>query len=121
MSTELFDLAVVTALTALMWVPYMVDATLVRGVWAVLDNPKEDAPKLARTFADLIDKYGRSFELGLASRYYLTRKPGSLMRMGPLGMLLFTHGRMALRPKRIRNMAQLNAILNRARQLRGAA
>ncbi len=81
----------------------------------------EDAPQLARTFASLIEKYGRSFELGLASRYYLANKPTSLLRMGPLGMLMFKRGRMSLRPKQIRDIAQLKAILGRARALGGAA
>ncbi len=81
----------------------------------------EDAPQLARTFAGLIRKYGRSFEFGLASRYYLSQKPVSLLKMGPLGMLMFKRGRMSLLPKRIRNIEQLNAILDRAQELGGAA
>ncbi len=34
-----------------------------------------DAPALAKTFTDLVEKYGRSFEFGLASRFYLFNKP----------------------------------------------
>jgi len=78
-----------------------------------------DAPALAKTFTDLLDRYGRSFELGLASRYYLFNKPMALLKMGPLGLSMFTRGRMALVPKRIKNIEQLQAIIQKARQLGG--
>ncbi|MDH3283440.1 MAG: 4Fe-4S dicluster domain-containing protein [Acidobacteriota bacterium] len=80
-----------------------------------------EAPALARTFARLVERYGRSYEFGLASRYYLGSKPGSLFRMGPLGMSLFRRGRLSLRPQRIRNIGQLRRILSKARELGGAA
>jgi heterodisulfide reductase subunit C/quinone-modifying oxidoreductase subunit QmoC len=76
-----------------------------------------DAPALARTFTGLLDRYGRSFELGLASRYYLFQKPLSMLKMGPLGLSMFTRGRMALTPTRIKNLDQLQAIINKARTL----
>jgi heterodisulfide reductase subunit C len=82
---------------------------------------QRDGPALARTFTDFVDRYGRSFELGLASRYYLTQKPISLLRMGPLGMSLFKRGRMSLVPTRIRGIKQLQAIIKRARELGGAS
>jgi heterodisulfide reductase subunit C len=83
--------------------------------------PDEDAADLARTFADNVDRYGRSFELGLASRYYLTHKPISLARMGPLGLAMFMRGRLSLRPTRIRELKQLQAIIDKAKALGGVA
>ncbi len=80
-----------------------------------------DAPALAKTFTDLLDRYGRSFELGLASRYYLFNKPLAMLKMGPLGLSMFTRGRMALVPTRIKNLDQLQAIIRKARELGGAA
>lgn len=80
-----------------------------------------DAPALARTFTGLLDRYGRSFELGLATRYYLTNRPLAMLKMGPLGLSMFTKGRMSLVPTRIRQLDQLQAIINKARQLGGAA
>ena len=80
-----------------------------------------DAPALARTFTGLLEKYGRSFEFGLASRYYLFHKPLSMLKMGPLGLSLFTKGRMSLVPTRIRQLDQLQAIIKKARELGGAA
>lgn len=79
-----------------------------------------DAPALARTFTGLLDKYGRSFEFGLASRYYLFNKPLSMLRMGPLGLSMFTRGRMSLVPTRIRQLDQLQKIIQKAKQLGGA-
>lgn len=81
-----------------------------------------DAPALARTFTNLVEKYGRSFEFGLASRFYLFNKPIlSTLKMGPLGLSLFTRGRMSLVPTRIRQVEQLQAIIQKARQIGGAA
>ena len=80
-----------------------------------------DAPALAKTFTDLLDRYGRSFELGLASRFYLFNKPLALLKMGPLGLSMFTRGRMSLIPKRIKRLDQLQAIIKKARQLGGAS
>lgn len=79
-----------------------------------------DAPALARTFTGLLDKYGRSFEFGLASRYYLFNKPLSMLRMGPLGLSMFTRGRMSLIPTKIRQLGQLQNIIQKAKQLGGA-
>lgn len=79
-----------------------------------------DAPALAKTFTGLLERYGRSFELGLASRYYLFNKPMSMLRMGPLGFSMFTRGRMSLIPTRIRQLDQLHTIIEKARQLGGA-
>jgi heterodisulfide reductase subunit C len=76
-----------------------------------------DAPALAKTFTGLLDKYGRSFELGLASRYYLLNKPFAMLKMGPMGISMFTRGRMALLPTKIKKIDQLQAIIKKAREL----
>lgn len=72
---------------------------------------------LARTFTGLLDKYGRSFEFGLASRYYLFNRPLAMLKMGPLGLSLFTRGRMSLVPTKIRRLDQLQLIIRKAREL----
>lgn len=76
-----------------------------------------DAPALAKTFTDFVEKYGRSFEFGLASRYYFFNKPLSMLKMGPLGLQMFTRGRMALRPKKIEQIDQLRAVIHKAEEL----
>jgi heterodisulfide reductase subunit C len=78
-----------------------------------------DAPALAKTFTDMVEKYGRSFELGLASRFYLFNKPFAMLKMGPMGLSMFTKGRMALIPTKIRRLEQLQAIIKKAREIGG--
>ena len=78
---------------------------------------KTDAPALARAFTDYVDKYGRSFEFGLATSYHLLRRPLRMMQMGPMGMQMFTRGRMALLPTKIRQLGQLQAIIRKAKEL----
>jgi len=41
---------------------------------------------------------------------------GSL-RMGPMGLAMMTHGRLNLRPKRIKAIRQLRGILNKAKEI----
>jgi uncharacterized MAPEG superfamily protein len=39
MTKELFWLTMTVILTLVMWVPYVIDRAMVRGLWATLDNP----------------------------------------------------------------------------------
>jgi heterodisulfide reductase subunit C len=75
------------------------------------------APDFSQTFVDMVELYGRSFEFGLASRHYLKHFPLRLPSMTPMGFGMLTKGRMALTPKKIKNMDQLTKILDRAKQL----
>jgi len=46
MTRELFWLTLTCALTGLLWVPYILDRCMVRGLWAAMDNPKPgDTPQ----------------------------------------------------------------------------
>ena len=76
--------------------------------------PDSTAPDFSRTFIDNIHSYGRSFEVGLVARHYLrhylTRLPG----VAPMGIGLVAKGRIGFMPKRIKGVAQLRAILDRA-------
>lgn len=78
-----------------------------------------DAPALAKAFTYYVDKYGRSFEMGLATRYHLLNRPIAAMKMGGMGLSMFKRGRMALSPSRIRNIGQLQAIISKAREIGG--
>ena len=47
MKTELFYLALVTAFTGLLWIPYIIDRTMVRGLMDAVgypENPKPQSP-----------------------------------------------------------------------------
>jgi len=75
------------------------------------------APDFSQTFVDMVEMYGRSFELGLATRHYLKHFPLRLPGMAPMGLGMLTRHRMAIRPTRIKNMRQLDSILTRAKEL----
>jgi heterodisulfide reductase subunit C len=75
------------------------------------------APDFSQTFVDMVETYGRGFEVGLASRHYLRYFPLRLPGMMPMGFGMITKGRMPLMPHRIKHMDQLKAILQRAKQL----
>jgi heterodisulfide reductase subunit C len=75
------------------------------------------APDFSQTFVGMVEEYGRSFELGLASRHYLKHFALRLPSMAPMGMGMLMRKRMSLTPKRIKNIRQLKAVLNRAKEL----
>jgi heterodisulfide reductase subunit C len=80
-----------------------------------------DAPALAKTFTGFIEKYGRSYEAGLATHYHIMKrwKPMQLAKMGPMGMQIFFKQRMAIFPAKIRQIDQLRAIIKKAKEIGG--
>ena len=75
------------------------------------------APDFSQTFIGMVEEFGRSFELGLATQHYLKHFPLRLPGMAPMGMGMLSRKRMALMPTRIKNVRQLKAILKRAKEL----
>lgn len=75
------------------------------------------APNFSQTFVGMVETFGRSFELGLATRHYLQHYPLRLPGMAIMGLGLLTKSRMSLMPKQIKHMDQLKAILNKAKTL----
>jgi heterodisulfide reductase subunit C len=82
---------------------------------------QETGAGLARTFTDYVENYGRSFEFGLATRYNLRYRPLTAVGMGGLGWGMFSKGRMEFRPKKIKGLDQLKAILDKAKELEAEA
>ena len=82
---------------------------------------ESDAPALAKTFTDLVEKYGRAYEVGIALFYLGMNKPFSALKAGPMGISMFLKGRMGLLPQKIRQVDQLQAIIKKAREIGGAA
>jgi len=78
------------------------------------------APDFSQTFVDMVENYGRSYEFGLATRHYLKHYPLRLPSMAPMGLGLLTKKRMDLNPHKIEGIDQLQAILNRAKELEAA-
>jgi len=79
------------------------------------------APDFSQTFVDMVETYGRSYEFGLATRYYLKHHIKRLPSMAPMGYGMLTKQRMDIRPHRIAGMDQLKAILERAKELEDVA
>ncbi len=71
----------------------------------------------SQTFGDYVENYGRSFEFGLATRHFLRHRPSGLRDTAQMGLGMLTKGRMDLTPQRIERLSQLQAILNRAKEL----
>ena len=76
-----------------------------------------DAPDWSKSFIGYVESYGRSFELGLATRYHLTHKPLSKVGLGSFGLGMLSKDRLSLRPDRIKGIEQLRAILGKAKEL----
>lgn len=75
------------------------------------------APDFSQTFVDMVESYGRSFEFGLATRHYLRHFPLRIPGAASMGAGMLSKKRMTVKPKRIAGMAQLDAILARAKAL----
>lgn len=84
------------------------------------ESSASDAPDFSGYFIDYVENYGRSFELGVATRYHLRHRPLDTVKMAGFGLGMMRKGRVDLTPKRIKNMSQLKAILAKAKAL-GAA
>jgi len=76
-----------------------------------------DVADFSRTFIDLVERRGRSFELGLAARYHLTHSPLEKISQGPMALGMVLKDRLSFRPKRIRNLAAFKAILSKAKAI----
>lgn len=77
------------------------------------------APGFSKYFIDFAENYGRSFELGVASLFILSNNPLGVVKMIPMGFGMLKRSRMDFVPKRIKNVDQLKAILNKAKELGG--
>ena len=75
------------------------------------------APDFSKTFIGMVEGFGRSFEMGLASIHYLKHFALRLPGMAPMAIGMLSRRRMTLTPTRIRHLEQLKAILKRAKEL----
>lgn len=75
------------------------------------------APDLSQTFVNYVEQYGRSFEMGLATRHYLRHQPLSMLGKAQMGLGMLRKDRLDLRPHKIDDLPQLQAILERAKEI----
>ncbi len=76
-----------------------------------------EAKDFSETFTGYSEKYGRSFEFGLATRHSLRHLPISVSGTIALGFGMIKSGRIDLTPHKIKNISQLKKILKRAKEL----
>jgi heterodisulfide reductase subunit C/quinone-modifying oxidoreductase subunit QmoC len=84
------------------------------------ESSTPEASDFSGTFIDFVEDYGRSFEVGLATRYHLRHNPLGMVKMATsMGISMFLKGRFDLTPNRIKDIKGLQAILNKAKELGG--
>jgi len=76
-------------------------------------------PAMYRSFTNSIKKNGRVHEFGMMFKYYFMTNPLAALKMLPVGMQLFFHGRMPLRANKIKAKDDLSKIILKIRQVRG--
>ena len=99
-----------------------------------LCNEETSAPAMYRGFVNSIKGNGRVFEMGMMIKYYLStvltksyllavlrgkENPLALIKMLPLALKLLLHGRMPIKPRRIKGIKQVKAIVKKAQALGG--
>ena len=84
------------------------------------ESSAPEASDFSGYFIDFVENFGRSFEVGLATRYYLRHNPIGMVKMATsMGLGMFRRGRMDLTPTRIKGIKDLKAILRKAKELGG--
>jgi heterodisulfide reductase subunit C len=68
----------------------------------------------AQTFAGMVKRYGRNYEVGLILRYFLRTQPMGLLRRRRDGFALWRHGRLPVRPSKIKGIDDLRKIIAKA-------
>ena len=82
------------------------------------ETSASEAPDFSNFFVDAVKRYGRSFELGLAARYHLRHHPIGAVKMATgMGFDMLRRGRMDLAPRRIKQVKQLQTILDKAEEI----
>lgn len=88
---------------------------------AIRENRKRSkkARAFVQEFAGVVDRYGRSHETELMVRYMLATNPLGAISAAPVGISLFTRGRLPLGGGRVRDLAGLRKIIAKAGELGG--
>lgn len=82
------------------------------------------APAMYQRFVDSIRSYGRVHELSMMAGFYrsilpyLVTHPVVAIRLLPLGLTLFRHGRLPLMPKKVKGSEELSQIIRKFREVR---
>jgi heterodisulfide reductase subunit C len=85
-----------------------------------LSTKQSRTPVMYQCFVDSAKGNGRVYELGMMLKLFLKTNPFAAIKLAPVGLGLLLHGRMPLKPTRIKGTGELKAILDKARALGGA-
>ncbi len=88
---------------------------------AIRENRKRSkrARALSEAFVTVVNRYGRNRETELLARFVLAANPLGAITGAPIGLSLFTHGRLPLGGHKIRDVAGLRKIIAKAQELGG--
>jgi hypothetical protein len=78
------------------------------------------AKNFSETFIGYVENNGRSFEFGLATIQSLRHMPMGMLGTAAVGLGMLAKNRLTLTPKKIDNVEQLHAILQKAKELEAA-
>ena len=90
-----------------------------------LISRRTSTPTMYRAFVDSIKSNGRVHELGMMLKFYLSTiltgriNPLATIKMLPLALGLLIHGRMSIKPTKIKGNEQVKAMVKRAQALGG--
>ena len=86
-----------------------------------LSNARTHTPVMYRSFTDFVYSIGNVPEMGFMTWFYLLSNPFRALRMIPVMLSLFKHGRISIKARKLKPEAtrQLRAILDRAEALEG--
>lgn len=77
-------------------------------------------PAFYRSFVDSLTVNGRVHEVGMMAKFYLTTNPLAAMKLLPMVISLLRHGRMPLKPHRVKGRKDLKKIIQKFAEVRGA-
>jgi len=79
--------------------------------------PERTGADFSSVFVGNIERFGRSYEMGLVARHYLRHYPLRLPGLTGMGLSMVGHRRMGFMPQRIKHVDGLRRILARATEL----
>jgi len=76
--------------------------------------PKFPVHVFAETFARVVKRYGRNYEVGLILRYFVRTHPMGLFKRRRAGFALWRRGRLPVRPDKIKALKDFRKIIAKA-------
>jgi len=85
-----------------------------------LSTKRSRTPVMYKCFVDSAKGNGRVYAFGVMLKLFLRTNPFAALKLAPVGLGMFLHKRLPLKPSRIKGIGELKAILDKAKALGGA-